>query len=272
MPILGMRSLTLGDYAKRLGPDNRIGRVIEMLEKTNEVLEDAMFLEANNNTTHRTVIRTGLPESYWRTLNRGVPKSKSRTVQVDDRIGMLETWSVIDSALADLNGEQGEFLLSEELAFLESMNQEAAKTIFYGDLKDNAVAFHGLSPRYSTLDTAKAETAKNIVDAGGSGSNCTSAWLSGQEHYILSIFSLIPQSAFASILFPLTPHFILQSRKRFKAIRRIVDRFSAPSPLRVRLWSSSKAISKTQCKPFSTPQWSRTAFPKRLGSSVRLLM
>jgi 3'-phosphoadenosine 5'-phosphosulfate sulfotransferase (PAPS reductase)/FAD synthetase len=31
----------------------------------------------------------------------------------------------------------------------------------------------------------------------------------GQEHYILSIRSLIPQSALASILFPLTPDFIL---------------------------------------------------------------
>ncbi|MCC8180807.1 MAG: hypothetical protein LIP23_07865 [Planctomycetes bacterium] len=177
MSTVGMRSLTLADYARRLGSDNRIGRVMEILEKTNEVLEDAMFLEANNVTTHRTVIRTGLPESYWRTLNRGVPKSKSRTVQVDDRIGILETWSVVDSALADLNGQSSEFMLSEERAFLESMNQEVAKTIFYGDLADNAAAFQGLSARYSTLDPAKAENAKNIVDAGGTGSDCTSAWL-----------------------------------------------------------------------------------------------
>ncbi len=177
MSTVGMRSLTLADYAKRLGPENKIGRVMEILEQSNEVLDDAMFLEANNVTTHRTVIRTGLPESYWRTLNRGVPKSKSRTVQVDDRIGMLETWSVVDSALADLNGQQADFLLSEERAFLESMNQEVAKTIFYGDLADNAAAFQGLSPRFSTIDASKAENARNIVNAGGQGDACTSAWL-----------------------------------------------------------------------------------------------
>ena len=177
MSIVGMRSLTLADYAKRLGSANEIAQVIEIMEQSNEVLDDAMFLEANNLTTHRTVIRTGLPESYWRTLNRGVPKSKSRTTQVDDRIGMLETWSVVDSALADLNGQQAEFMVSEERAFLESMNQEVAKTIFYGDLLDNPASFLGLSPRYSTLDPARAENAANIVNAGGQGDNCTSAWL-----------------------------------------------------------------------------------------------
>jgi hypothetical protein len=172
-----MRSLTLADYAKRLGPDKQIGKVMEILEQSNEILDDAMFLEANNVTTHRTVIRTGLPESYWRTLNRGVPKSKSNTVQVDDRIGILETWSVVDSALADLNGQQADFLLSEERAFLESMNQEVAKTIFYGDTGLNSAAFHGLAPRYSTLDAEKAGLAVNVIDAGGTGPNLTSAWL-----------------------------------------------------------------------------------------------
>ncbi|MCD8351437.1 MAG: hypothetical protein LUC93_12590 [Planctomycetaceae bacterium] len=176
MSTVGMRSLTLADYAKRLGPDKQIGKVMEILEQSNEVLDDAMFLEANNVTTHRTVIRTGLPESYWRTLNRGVPKSKSNTTQIDDQIGMLETWSVVDSALAELNGQQADFLLSEERAFLESMNQEVAKTIFYGDLASNAAAFSGLSSRFCTLDPTIGSSA-NIIDAGGTGPNCTSAWL-----------------------------------------------------------------------------------------------
>ncbi|MCC8109715.1 MAG: hypothetical protein LIQ30_11875 [Planctomycetes bacterium] len=177
MSTVGMRSLTLGDYAKRLGPDKQIGRVMEILEQSNEVLDDAMFLEANNVTTHRTVIRTGLPESYWRSLNRGVPKSKSRTVQIDDRIGILETWSVVDAALAELNGQQADFLLSEERAFLESMNQEVARTIFYGDITSSPAAFQGLSSRFNTADPAKAELAVNVIDAGGTGDNLTSAWL-----------------------------------------------------------------------------------------------
>lgn len=177
MPTVGMQSLTLADMAKRMGPDNQIARIIEILEQTNEILTDAMFLEANNITTHRTTIRTGLPEAYWRLLNRGVPKSKSRTAQIDDAIGMLETWSVVDRDLAELNSMKAAFMLSESRAFLESMNQTIAETLFYGNLKAEKAAFTGLAPRYSTLDTTKAESAKNVVDAGGTGSTNTSAWL-----------------------------------------------------------------------------------------------
>ena len=78
---------------------------------------------------------------------------------------------------------------------------------------------------------------------GGSGS--------GQEHYILSTFSRMAQSALASNLLFLIPPFIGQSRNRLSAIRRIVAIFSAPCPLRVRFRSSSQTISKTQCKLFS---------------------
>ena len=174
MPLVGMNSLTLLDYAKRLGPDHQISRVIELLQQTNEILDDAMWLEANNITSHRTTIRTGLPESYWRLLNRGVPRSKSRTTQIDDPIGILETWSVVDSVLAELNGTRPEFMLSEERAFLEGMNQRLAETIFYGHLKNEPAAFTGFAPRYSSIS---AESGENIVDMGGTGNANTSAWL-----------------------------------------------------------------------------------------------
>lgn len=176
MSTIGMRSITLSDYAKRLGPDKQIVKVMEVMEQSNEVLNDAMFLEANNVTTHRTIIRTGLPEEYWRSLNLRVPTTKNRTVQIDDRIGMLETWSVVDCGMADLNRFQTDFLLSEERPYLKTLNDHITKTIFYGDRSSNS-AFEGLSSRYSTLDVNKAESASNVIDAGGTGDNLTSAWL-----------------------------------------------------------------------------------------------
>lgn len=119
-------------------------------------------------------MRTGLPSATWRMLNYGVPPSKSTTAQVTDTVGMLETYSEVDKELADLNGQTAEFLLSESLAFLESMNQEMAETLIYGDTTVHPQRFTGLSARFNSL---AAKNGVNIIDAGGTGSNLTSIWL-----------------------------------------------------------------------------------------------
>ncbi|MDR1520239.1 MAG: hypothetical protein LBU23_08895 [Planctomycetota bacterium] len=177
MPIAGSECLTLHDWGKRLGPDNQQADLVEVLTQQNPVLQDAMLLEANNITSHRTSIRAGLPEAYWRLINRGVPKSKSAVTAVDDAIGILEANSEVDRDLAELNGMRASFMLSEAKAFLEAMNQRMAETLFYGNLKSNKAAFTGLGVRYSTLDPAKAASAENVIDAGGTGNDLTSAWI-----------------------------------------------------------------------------------------------
>ena len=54
--------------------------------------------------------------------------------------------------------------------------------------------------------------------------------------------------------------------------RRSSARLAAAFPVRARLRSSPKYMSKTQCRPFSTPQCSRTARASTLASAPRLLM
>jgi hypothetical protein len=92
-------------------------------------------------------------------------------------MGMLESWSVIDKSLADLNGNTAEFRLSEDLAFLESMSQTMATTIFYGNAAVNPEQFTGLSPRYNTALTTTALSAANVIDMGGVASTNTSVWM-----------------------------------------------------------------------------------------------
>lgn len=185
MALVGLESFTLADYSKRLGTKDEIAYIVEALSQDNPVLEDAMFREANGITSHRTTTRTGLPESYWRLLNRGVPRSKSETAQVDDTMGMLEAWSVIDADIVDLNDQRASFLLSEETAFLEGINQEVARGIFYGNLNTNKAAFNGLSSRYSNISTDDTESGYNVIDAGGTGATNTSAWLCTWGDYSL---------------------------------------------------------------------------------------
>lgn len=167
-------AVTLLDFAKSLDPDGKTSTVVELLNQTNEILTDMMFIEGNLPTGHRTTIRTGLPTAIWRQLYQGVPASKSARAQVDDTCGMLETRAEVDKDIADMNGNTTEFRLSEAQAFLEAMNQAFGLTLWYGNTAVNPERFTGFAPRYSSLSAGNAQ---NIIDAGGTGSNNTSVWL-----------------------------------------------------------------------------------------------
>lgn len=175
MSTIGATVATLADIAKRMDPDHKIARVIELLGQTNEMLEDAMFKEGNLPTGHRTTVRTGLPTVYWRLLNKGVPSSKSLTSQVDEACGMLEARSEVDKDLAELNGNSAEFRLSEGQAFIEAMNQEMQQTMIYGNAGSAPEEFTGLATRFSTISGAT--NGSHVLNGGGSGSDNSSIWL-----------------------------------------------------------------------------------------------
>lgn len=175
MATLATTNPTLADLAKALDPDGAIAQVVEILNQTNQVLDDMTFVEGNLPTGHRTTIRAGLPMPTWRKLYGGVQPTKSARVQVTDTCGMLEDYAEVDKALADLNGNTAAFRLSEDSAFLESMNQTMADTLFYGNPGVDPKQFTGLATRYSAISGAA--NAQNVMDAGGSGSDNTSVYL-----------------------------------------------------------------------------------------------
>ena len=131
-------------------------------------------MEGNLPTGHRVTVRTGLPTAYWKLLNQGVPGSKSTTAQVDEGSGIMQAWSEIDRHEAELNGNTSEYRLSEAAAFVQAMNQQMARTLFYGNSGLNPEQFNGLSVRFSSKT---AQSGANIVDAGGTGADNTSIWL-----------------------------------------------------------------------------------------------
>ena len=176
MATLASSALTLGEWATRLDPGGKPAAVIELLGQTNEMLTDMLWMQCNDGAGHKTTVRTGLPTATWRLLNYGVVKSKSTTAQVRDSTGMLEAYSEIDKALADLNGNTAEFRMGEDMAFIESMNQGMQGTIVYGNTTSTPERFTGLAPRFSSLS---APNGGNIVNAGGSSNTNTSIWLIG---------------------------------------------------------------------------------------------
>jgi hypothetical protein len=174
MATLSINNPTLLDVAKASDPDGRVGVVAEILNATNEVLDDMTWQEGNLTTGHRTSIRAGLPAPTWRKLYGGVQPTKSRYVQVTESTAMLEAYAEIDKKLADLNGNTASFRLLEDKGHIEGMSQEMATALFFANEAVTPEKFTGFAPRFNSLSAANAE---NIIDGGGVGSDNTSIWL-----------------------------------------------------------------------------------------------
>ena len=175
MATLSVVNPTLADVAKATDPDGKIATIVEILNETNEILDDMVWVEGNLPTGHRTTIRAGLPAPTWRKLYGGVQPNKATNVQVTDTTGMLEAYAEIDKALADLNGNSAAFRMTEDRAHIEGMSQEFSDTLFYGNEGTAPEEFTGLAPRFN--DNSGPANADNIILGGGSGSDNNSIWL-----------------------------------------------------------------------------------------------
>jgi hypothetical protein len=175
MATLSTTVLTLADWAKRLDPDGKTAKTVEILSQSNEILDDMLFKEGNLPTGEQTTIRTGLPSVYYRLMNQGVPKSKSTTAQITENAATLHARAEVDQEVAELNGNVNQFRMDENIAFVEAMSQQMAETLIYGSAA-NPEEFVGLSNRYNSLSDPNAQ---NILDAGGTSSDNSSIWLVG---------------------------------------------------------------------------------------------
>jgi hypothetical protein len=194
MATLAAGQLTLADISTRLSPNGMVDPVAELLSQQNEVLEDIVWVEANQPTSHVVSIRTGLPAVYWRQYNSGVPLSKSTAAQITEPCAMLEARSHIDAKLLTLNGNSAAFRLSEESPFLEAMNQEMTSKLFNGNVGADLKTFSGLATRYSSTS---AGNGSNVILAGGAGSDNASMYLVvwGEQ----TVFSTFPKGSRAGL-------------------------------------------------------------------------
>ena len=173
MGILTSTMPTLIDKFSREDSTKKIMKIVELMAKRNDILQDAEYQECNDGSKHKTTMRSGIPEPTWRMFNQGIQPSKSTTVPVLDTTGMMEDYGLVDKALADLSGNADAFRTSENMAKLQGFNNKAARYMIYGNTQAEPQAFLGLAPRYNDKS---AESGANIVDAGGTGSTNTSIW------------------------------------------------------------------------------------------------
>lgn len=181
MTTLNSGSPTLLDFAKRRDPGGKIAKIVELLEPTNDILQDMHVREANSTWGHKTTVRTGLPEPTWLKFYKGVQPTKSTTAEVIATCGMLGSLVEIDKDLADAENETQEFIASEVMAHAQKMGQEIAETMFSGDEATEPETFSGFLSHFNSASAANAE---NIIGYSSSGpvpegSDNSSIWLVG---------------------------------------------------------------------------------------------
>ncbi len=196
MAALSVRNPNLLDLAKMSGADGKVMTTIEILNESNEELDDVVWKEGNLPTGHQTTIRTGIPAPTWRKMYGGTQSTKGTTAQIVDNTGMLYAYSEIDVDLADLNGNTAAFRFSEDRVHIEGMAQELSNTLWFGNEATQPEAFTGFAPRFNSTS---AENGDNII-LGGSLSgqtDNTSIWLIvwGDD---LS-FGIVPKSSTAGL-------------------------------------------------------------------------
>lgn len=229
-------ALTLADLKSRLEPgDKKIAKIIEILHRQCELVEDIPFREGNLLTGHKTVLRVGLPTPTWRIFNQGVSATKSTTTPIEFPCGMLEDRSEVDKDLAELGGDVNGARFSEATAHIQGMANMMSSTVIYGDPTANPTTdipkFPGLAAYYK--DDTTANSKDNIIDAGGTDSDNTSIWLIGwSEETICGIYPRGSKAGLQHEDLGLGDAFDASSRR----YRAYMDRYEWKAGLAVKDW------------------------------------
>lgn len=187
------KQLTLIEVAKRKDPDGGMAAIAEVLNETNDILQDAVWREANDTFSNKAVRRAKLPSGSWRKISEGVAYESSETLEVVDNIGMLETWAQNDVELINAFPNPAQARNDEAMAFVEGLGQTMAETMIYGNSNTTPEKFTGLAPRMASLLTTT-----NVLNEGGSsGSDQTSIFV--VDWGPTSVFMIYPKNSKAGL-------------------------------------------------------------------------
>lgn len=166
------------DAAKKLDPNGNIADMVELLAKKNAFLQDIPFVQGNMPMSHMFSGRMALPSPTWRSINQGIPASKSQADKFEEKAGSLEGLSKVDVALVDLYGSgAAAFRADEDNSYFASFGLEIARALFYESIDTNPDRIHGMTPRFDGTGVAANQFIS--ADAGSAGGSRSSIWLVG---------------------------------------------------------------------------------------------
>lgn len=165
--------------AARMSNNNETLRVAEVLNEDNDVIQDAVMQRSTDMTSHVASRRTRLPAVNWIKVGNGWNATTGLLNQVREEMGMLKARFLAPEDVMALQPDPDKYRANQERAYIESMGQEFANTIF-GNWSAGSLTppppeeFAGFSTRYPSLGTDR--TAYVINNGNTTGSDNTSIW------------------------------------------------------------------------------------------------
>lgn len=165
--------------AARMSHNGAIIDVAEVLNETNDVLNDATVLRGNDITSHVISRRTRLPSPSWVKVGNGWNATTGLVNQVRETMGQLKARYTCPQDVMKLQPDPAKYRAQQERAYIEAIGQEVANTLMgnwsAGSLtSDPPEEFAGFSQRYASVSSSPSSYVVN--NGNTSGSDNTSIW------------------------------------------------------------------------------------------------
>ncbi len=189
----------LVDHSRMENPDGLIGDIAMLLAQSNNMIKDMIFQKANTALGHKVQANTGLPQGTWRAANQGVGATKPTFADYQFSIAELVDYSMVDKSIANLNGDVDKFRWMQDQTHIEGLSQQISTAMVYSNEATQLQQFTGFFPYYASLDTSTAQSAKNVINAGGTASSNASILLTSWGD--TSTFALYPPGSQAGLVY-----------------------------------------------------------------------
>lgn len=163
------------DISTRYTSDGKPLPIAEILTKRKPVFEDIPWVESNTTNGHRMAVETQLPEAVLRKINAGVKPSTGGASNITEATAEFASLGQVDKTLAELSGNVNDFRVQKNGRHIEAIGQKFEDQFFNGSAV-TPEGFVGLKERYASLT---GPLARQVINAGGSGSDLTSIWVVG---------------------------------------------------------------------------------------------
>jgi hypothetical protein len=164
--------LTYAELAKRY-PEN-VQNIVECELETNEMLTDLPVRETNNGDTDDGVYRESATAGEAVLPGEGVVAETTKTETRKDNTCIVKAYSEVDEDKVNRSSEPNKVRTDEARGIINGMGITQQHILVYGDRSANPRVVNGVATRRPKINAA----GHLCISAGGTGSKCTSVYLS----------------------------------------------------------------------------------------------